>query len=217
MAFEKRLSRNVAATVLAAGFVLAIAPALADKPSEILSSPIAVKVEAMPIDFDRDRPERKNFGKLVWRGGINLFGNSRFFGGLSGLALDPSGRSMLAITDAGTWLRATLDYDGRKLKGMSDARIGPILGKNGKPLALDRERDSEGVALVSGDIGKGVAYVSFERNHRIDRYPFTRDKFGPPDGSLRLPAEAKRMDLNRGVEALAIISAGRLKGTLVVF
>ena len=30
------------------------------------------------------------------------------------------GHSLLAISDAGTWLRATLDYDGRKLKGLSD-------------------------------------------------------------------------------------------------
>jgi hypothetical protein len=215
--FELRLSRNVAAAVLTASFALVIAPALAEKPAEVLGAPVPIKITAMPIDFDRERPDRKAFGKLVFRGGLNLFGNSRFFGGYSGLLLDPSGRAMLAISDAGTWLRARLDYDGRKLKGLSDARIGPILGKTGKPLILDRERDSEGIALLSGDVAKGVAYVSFEGNHRIERYPFSRDTFGPPDGSLKLPAEAKRMNGNQGVEGLALIAGGPLQGTVVVF
>ena len=106
----------------------------------------------------------------------------------------PRGESLLAVSDGGTWLRATLDYDGRKLKGLSEARIGPILGRNGKPLAQDRERDAEGMTLISGGPDNGAAYVSFERIHRIARYPFTRDKFGPPDGPCAFPADTKRMD-----------------------
>jgi hypothetical protein len=140
------------------------------------------------------------------------------FGGYSALAIDASGNSLLAISDAGTWLRATVEHDGRTIKGLSVATIGPILGKAGKLLADDRERDSEGVALLDGDTSKGTAYVSFERNHRIERYPFTRDSFGPPNGAPPLPPEPKRMDANRGIEALTPIRAGRLKGpTTIVF
>ena len=212
-----KFSRNAAAVALAAGLALAVPPALADKPAEVLLGPVSVKVTAMPIDFDRDRPERKDFGNLIFRGGVNLFANSRHFGGYSGLVMDASGRTLLAVSDGGTWLRAALDYDGRKLKGLSEARIGPILGRNGKPLAQDRERDAEGMTLISGGPDNGAAYVSFERIHRIARYPFTRDRFGPRDDSLRLPADTKRMDSNRGVEALAFIGAGRMKGTVVAF
>ena len=39
----------------------------------------------------------------------------------------------------------------------------------------------------------------------------------PPDGGLSLPAETKRMSANRGIEAVAPIRAGRLKGTTVLF
>lgn len=212
-----RLSRNAAAAILAAGLALVMAPALADKPAEVLTGPVPVKITAMPIDFDRERPERKDFGKLIFRGGVNLFANTRHFGGYSGIVVDPAGRSLLAVSDAGTWLRATIDYDGRKLKGLSEARIGPILGRNGKPLATDRERDAEGMTLISGDVDNGAAYVSFERIHRIARYPFTRDRFGPPDDALRLPAETSRMESNRGIEALALIGTGRMKGTVVAF
>ena len=205
-----------AAGAALAGVFLAIAPALADKPSSVLEGPTATKVTAIPVDFDRDNPRRKEFGKLVFRSGLNLFAKSRHFGGYSGLAIDPSGGTLLAVSDAGTWMRATLDYDGRKLKGLSDVVLGPLLDANGKPLRDDAERDSEGMTLVDGDTRRGTAYVSFERKHRIARYPFTPERFGPPTGAVPLPAGAKGMVANRGIEAMVLIT-GKLKGTLLAF
>jgi hypothetical protein len=215
--FPVQAWRKAASLVIAGAAALFIAPARAEKPTGALARVEPVAVTAIAIDFDRDTPEQKTFGKLIWRGGLNLFAKASSFGGYSALAVDASGRTLLAISDAGSWLRANLDYDGRKLKGVSAASIGPILGSNGKPLVDDRERDAEGVALISGGTAQGTVYVSFERDHRIERYPFTRDRFGPPDGGLRLPTEAKRMDANRGVEAIAPISAGKLRGTTVIF
>ncbi|MGZ5862484.1 MAG: esterase-like activity of phytase family protein [Methyloceanibacter sp.] len=112
-----------------------------------------------------------------------------------------------------SWLRATVDYDGRTLKGLSGAIVGPLLGKDGKPLLADVERDSEGMALIERTPKKGTAYISFERHHRIDRYPFDGESFGPPSGSISLPAGTKRMSINSGLEALALIPTGKLKGT----
>ena len=40
------------------------------------------------------------------------------------------------------------------------------------------------MTLIDGDTTQGTAYVSFERKHRIARYPFTADKFGPPTGTI---------------------------------
>ena len=203
----------IAIAVLAAVAV----PALADKPLTALDKPISTVVTAIPIDFDRDNPERKEFGRLIFRGGLNLFAKSSDFGGYSALALDATGTNLLAISDAGTWLRADLDYDGRALKGLSNVRLGPLLGSDGKPLLDDQDRDSEGMTLVDGDTRQGTAYVSFERKHRIARYPFTADRFGPPTGTVPLPPATKRMDANRGIEAITMIRSGRLKGTLVAF
>jgi hypothetical protein len=196
---------------------LVIAPALADKPAEVLERPISTTVTGIPLDFDRDRPDRKEFGKLLFRGGINLFAKTRHFGGYSGMALDASGTTLLAVSDAGTWLRAKLDYDGRTLKGLSDAVLGPILGKDGKPLRTDAERDSEGLALIGDETARGTAYVSFERQQRVQRFPFTPASFGPPDGTVPLPAAAKRMMANQGIEAIAVLTAGKLQGTIVAF
>ena len=196
---------------------LSVAPALADKPQTVMSGPTATTVTAIPIDFDRDNPSRKEFGKLIFRAGLNLFAKSIYFGGYSAMAIDPSGHSLLAISDAGSWMRATLNYDGRKLKGLSDVSLGPLLGTDGKPLRDDVLRDSEGMTLVDGDTTQGTAYVSFERKHRIARYPFTAAKFGPPTGTIPLPPTSKGMTANSGLEAITMIRTGALKGTLVIF
>jgi hypothetical protein len=215
----RRASRE-AAPLLAAAFLLTatfLAPGLAAKPADTLRAPITTTVSAIPISFDRDKPDRTAFGKLIFRGGLNLFAKSRHFGGYSGLALNKAGTALLAVSDAGTFMRATLDYDGRKLKALEDVVIGPILGKNGRPLSSSGERDSEGLALAGGDTTNGKAFVSFERKHRILRYPFTAKSFGPPDRAVLLPKDTRRMSDNRGFEAIALIRAGRLKGTIVAF
>ena len=209
--------RKTAAAILAMAAFLIVAPAFADKPATVLGRATPLAITAIPIDFDRDNPGQKQFGKLVWRGGLNLFSNSPYFGGFSALALDASGRTMLAISDAGIWLRGTIDYDGRKMKGLSNAVIGPLLGADGKPLLDDKERDSEGMTLIDGSPADGAAYISFERHHRILRYPFTSQSFGPPAGSLPLPPGTKRMHPNSGLEAIALLKSGSLKGTVVAF
>lgn len=215
--FFRTFSGYAAAGVVAAAVSMVIAPALADKPLTVLEGPTPTTVTAIPIDFDRDNPGRKEFGKLIYRAGLNLYAKSSHFGGFSGLALDPSGRMLLAISDAGIWMRANLDYDGRRLRRLSDVVLGPILGGDGKPLHADTERDSEGLALVDGDPRQGTAYVSFEGKHRIARYPFTPQRFGPPTGTVPLPAGAKGMVPNRGIEAMALIRTGKLKGTILAF
>jgi hypothetical protein len=95
--------------------------------------------------------------------------------------------------------------------------LGPILGADGKPLRDERLRDSEGMALASGDTREGTAFVSFEQRHRIARYPFNAERFGPPAGAVPLPGGTRGLGGNRGIEAMTVIRAGRLKGTLVAF
>ena len=206
----------VLAFIVLAGAVL-LAAAADSKPVTVLNEPIKPRVTAIPIAFDRDNPRQKTYGKLTYRGGLNLFANSRHFGGYSGMAIDATGTTILAVSDAGTWMRATLDYDGRWLKGLRDMTLGPILGQDGKPLRKDKDRDAEGLALASGDTRNGEAYVSFERAHRIQRYPFNPNRFGPPSGTVNLPKSARGMKSNQGLEAVALIRAGRLTGTIVAF
>ena len=82
--FVGRVMRNRAAAIVAAAALLVVSPALADKPTAVLKGVERLAVSAIPIDFDRDNAGRKAFGKLIWRGGINLYARSPFFGGYSG-------------------------------------------------------------------------------------------------------------------------------------
>jgi hypothetical protein len=158
-----------------------------------------VAIAAAPIDFDRDNPSRKQFGKLTFRAGLNLYAKSAYFGGFSALAIDASGHTLLALSDAGSWFRATLDYDGRKLKGLTDGVLGPILDADRKPLRDERLRDSEGMALASGDTREGTAFVSFEQR----RGTGSRAIPSTPNGSDRLPAPCPSPAGRRALSATA--------------
>ena len=166
--------RYTALLALALVTSFAFGTALADKPATVLEGPTPTIVTAIPIDFDRDNPRRKEFGKLIFRSGLNLFAKSRHFGGYSGLAIDPSSRAILAISDAGTWMRATLDYDGRRLKGLNDVVLGPLLGANGKPLRDDSDRDSESIALVDGARSRRCGEGRAAAARQGDRLPDSR-------------------------------------------
>jgi len=52
-------------------------------------------------------------------------------------------------------MKATLNYDGRNLKGLSDVVLGPIFGTDGKPLLNDADRDSDGMTLIDDDTKQG--------------------------------------------------------------
>lgn len=214
-------SRNFLATltlVLAGGGVLYLsATSLVAKPVTPLPGPVTTRVSVVPITFDPYDPKKTKFGKLTFRGGLNMFARSAHFGGYSAIALDQSGTTLLAVSDGGSWMRARLDHDGRRLNGLSDVTLGPILDRDGKPVRSVARQDAEGLALIAGDTRNGTALVSFERDHRMMRYPFTPERFGPPNGEVPLPKAARSMGDNLGLEAIATIRAGRMKGTVVAF
>jgi hypothetical protein len=161
-----------------------------------------------------DGPEAR-YGRLQFRGGLVLASTSKDFGGLSGLAIEPDGRRFVAVGDAGTWLTGTLTYDGTAPSGIVDARMGPILAFGGKGLTRKRDLDAEAVALVDGDLAKGTVLIAFERNHRIGRFPIVDRVVQAPVGYLRMPADAKAMSRNKGLEAMTVLAGGPLKGSIV--
>ena len=69
--------------------------------------------------------------------------------------------------------------------------------------------------LEDGTLQNGSLLVGFERHHRIDRYQIRDGAVQALTGTLKLPAEAKRMPANQGIEALAILRGGPYKGSVV--
>lgn len=188
------------------------------KPKLKRAAPKAIEVTARQIPhFDKTAPNKKRFGQLVWRGGLELSSPSKHFGGWSGLALDKSGRSVLAISDAGTWLRGKLIYDKGRLTGLSATEMAPLKALNGKRLSRLRDRDAEAMSLLRGSVDNGIALIAFEQNDRIGVFPLSKKGVGTPKRYLKLPKAISKNRRRDGVEALAVLRGGNRKGAILAF
>jgi hypothetical protein len=177
-----------------------------------------IEIEARPIaHFERGESEAKRFGALEFRGGLVLTSSANEFGGWSALIMEPAGRSLLAISDEGSWMSADVDYEGTRPVGFRRARLGPLLGADGRPLDRKTEHDAEAATLIEGTLERGALLIGFERHHRIDRYVVENSEVGRLTGTLELPAEAKRMPANLGIEALTTLKGGPYTGSVVAF
>jgi len=187
------------------GLCLLVAAACAGMPpsSPVGAKPLDLTIRSEPLLLKLDEPGLRNIGKLIWRGGISMTASSANFGGWSDIHVSPDGRNLTTISDLGSWLTATIDYDSSgDLTDLSHARIGSLRGLDGKPLASKVEADAEGMAHMPD----GSWLVSFERNHRIWHYP-TLDGVPVP---INLPEDFPRQPENGGVETLTVLPDGRI-------
>lgn len=210
---ERTPKAAVLAFVLVIGGILAAAAAQKADISSL--RPRTIEISGKPFSFDRSHPERRDFGRLEWLGGLVLSAQSEFFGGYSDLVLSNDDDRLLTISDSGSWLSAKLIAKNEMLTGIEDARIGPLAQKDGKPLKRDRDAESL-VALNPGSID-GRYLIGFEGRHRIDEYTFEKDRFRGPVGSRPIPRELRRMSRNQGLEGMTLLRGGDHKGALVVF
>jgi hypothetical protein len=217
-----RPSRRALLTSLAGTGCALVLPMLAaaqdDNEPPMPAVPESIEIKARPItSFQRSKPETKRFGRLEFRGGLVLSSPSPSFGGWSGLVMESDGRKLLSISDVGGWLTAEVTYEGSKPVGLKNARLGPLLATNKRPLRDKREKDAEGVTLLDGSLSNGTLLVSFERLHRIGRFPIRNGEVQAPTGYLPLHPDARRMSANEGIEAVAVLQGGPLKGSVVAF
>jgi hypothetical protein len=131
--------------------------------------------------------------------------------------MEPSGGKLLSISDVGGWLTADVTYRGGRPAGLKNARLGPLLAARGRPLKDKREKNAEALALLDGSLSNGTLLIGFERLHRIGRFPVRNGEVQAPTGYLPLRPEARRMGANQGIEAVAVLQGGRLKGSVVAF
>jgi hypothetical protein len=125
------------------------------------------------------------------------------FGGLSGLAIE-SGTSLLAVTDAGGWVRLTL-ADGVP----SAASIGYMRGADGLFLSGKGENDAEGLVVRDG-----LAFVSFERDFRIEAFDLAG--CGAAARAVKIAGlpetfDGETIEDNQGPEALQLTPDGTLR------
>lgn len=180
-----------AAKHLAAALVIAAC-------SPAASEPITVELFPIPA-FNRQDSDQTQFGALRYLGGFRLESDAPDFGGFSGLDISDDGTQLTAITDYGHWYSANIIYgDGSAPSSMQSFALGPILGRDGKPLTEKADADSESLSRLPD----GSYLVGFERHDRIWKYSghFSQK---PKAERFPIPAEIARISRNKGLEGLA--------------
>jgi hypothetical protein len=161
---------------------------------EIAASPITV--------FLGSEPERRDFGQITFRGGLELTSANEHFGGLSSLRLSPDGARLTATTDKGFWLTAKVETTAGRPTGLTGADIRPIPRPGKDPRVRTRDRDVEGM-----DLDGNIAWISMERSQRLHRLDL--DGEGRPIRAtpMSVPKEISELADNAGVEAVVRLRA----------
>ncbi len=190
--------------------LLACPPALAAGPGFV-----PIEVTATPIEQFHRGSSETHFGKLEFRGGLQLTSTDHEFGALSGLDLATDGETIVAVADTGFWFSGRIvEKDGR-LVGLDNARWAPILDAKGKPVVGKKRGDAEGLRLTTRN-GKPVALVSFEQVNNVRLYAGP-DYAAARQAEVKLPATVSGMPRNQGLEAIAVAPAqGPLGGAIVL-
>jgi len=188
-------------------------PPKAAKPDEFsVTAPVAIEVNARPLpSFDSRDRSNVRFGSLEYRSGLILTSPFRGFGGLSGLRLDAKGERFIAISDKGVWFTGRIVYRGREMIAVADVEASPMLGPDGKPITARGWYDSEALALDGSQV-----YVALERANQLLRYDFSKGFTRAHGEIVLLPAAAKKLPYNKGLEGLVMVPKGQpLAGTLI--
>jgi hypothetical protein len=202
----------MAAAAVAAVLMLASVPVGAQLSPRRPEAPATIAVRASPIEhFHVREPERRLFGGLEFRGGIELTSSDRRFGGISAMRVTADGQRFVAVSDRGRWLRGRIRYRGAAPVGLDEVEIAPVLGADGRPLAARGWYDTEALAEDGGTVWLGI-----ERVHRIVRFDFGKDGLIARGRPVATPPEMKHLPSNKSIEALvAVPRGGPLGGTLI--
>lgn len=181
-------------------------------PARPAEAPAPTDISARTIDhLLPGDPERRQFGSLEFRGGLELTSPRRDFGGFSALRVAADGAHFLALTDKGHWLRGRILYRDGAPSGIADAEMAPMLSSDGRPLASRGWYDTESLAEDNG-----VVYVGIERVNQIVRFDYGKHGLLARAQPIPVPAGVRKLPNNKGLECLAFVPAGLpLAGSLI--
>ena len=177
------------------------------------SEPTPIEIRATPIDyFAVAEKERRDFGALAFRSGLELRSDYAGFGGFSGLWRSPDGEEIVALGDNTQWLTARIIATGGRLIGLRNAVVAPILARDGRPLRRTRSYDTECLTIANG-----TAHVGIERTQEVMRFNWAKEGVRARAQPVPVPSEAKQLPRNQGLEAIGVAPPrSPIAGALVV-
>jgi len=173
-----------------------------------LADPIAVKIEAKPIDnFQVGIKDKTKFGALRYSSGIEYSSDNENVGGISGIRILEGGTRFLSVSDGGAWFTGKIDRDAQgKITGISSAKISPMLDKEGGSLSSKYLGDAEGLEIVGNEV-----LVSFERDSRIWSYALDLDNLASRAKGFRSGIRKFNLRNNKGLEAVTVLERSNSK------
>jgi hypothetical protein len=172
----------------------------------------AIAVTSEAVWFSRLSPSRTDYGKLHWNGSIALESPDPRFGGFSGIEISQDGKRILAISDQGWWLSASLHHKNGTLDSVTNARIAPLVDSTGKRSNRKSVRDAEALASMTARRIDGDVIVGFERRERVERFSLAAQGFTARPSLVRSPKAISSGPINGELEALAHLWTGPFKG-----
>jgi len=149
-------------------------------------------ISATAIPLSSTDPTQDRLGEVRVLGLHRLSAGQSWFGGISGLAWD--GDALVGVTDKGYWLRFNVQADGEGAPRAVGGLQGGVLGG----IAQDSKIDGDAEEILRD----GSSWlVSFERRHRVWRYPSGLD--GAPI-TVPLAENVAALGGNDGIEAMAL-------------
>ena len=170
-------------------------------------------ISATVISTFRPGSQETQFGALEFIGGLELSSDNALLGAISAIRFRPDQRHFVSVLDTGHWLTGAIERDDKgRLKGITEARIMPMIDRYGGTDAGKGAMDAEGLALRGDHV-----LVSYEQQHRVDIYPDPGFEISPPDDSLPIPIPRWQLRSNRSLEALMIApQSSPLAGAAVI-
>lgn len=152
-----------------------------------------IQIVTTPVPLNPAKPDQASVNGFTYMGGVAISDPvTNRVHGLSDLKVTPDGR-IVAISDFGDLFEARLQFGAdTRLSGLTEGRLWTLKRPDGQPVQGKTEGDAEGLAILAN----GDRLVSFERDHRIWRYPSAG---GPP---VPAPKPGSLFSENEGMEGL---------------
>ncbi len=180
------------------------------------AGPFVTEINAAAIPLNHDDPGLKTVGELTYVSGWVLTAENKNFGGFSSMLVAPDARSLIALSDKGDWLTASLNLDQKT--PLTKGLLYPF--EEGAHAKEDGTYDAE--SLVRTQTG---FLVGLEQHHRILEVEAVggKNQLAPYNGTVDLSV----LSGNGGLEAMTLLPNGKLlmfaehgldqKGTLPVW